>query len=75
MIRRFLCWLLGPPRRGQTTWVWCPVCHDELTRNGIVLSDDARGVFYRCAKCAGVSLWDFGAPAPLLRWHDAQVRP
>lgn len=55
-----------PPGDDQwcTSWWWCR-CGEELT-NVPVLYDDDRGCAYNCPKCGAFSLWDMGAPTPLL---------
>lgn len=53
---------------GQTTWTWCPGCGDDLVSQVDALVDVVGPhdfVWYRC-RCGQHSVWDFGAPAPIL---------
>jgi hypothetical protein len=54
----------------RTCWVRCPRCEADL--NGWeserhFVSDTDQGVCYVCDDCGTESLWDFDAPAPILR--------
>lgn len=53
--------------------VFCPKCKNELTENGKLISDDEKGVLYKCSKCGHYSLWDFDAPVPLLLYDSKDV--
>jgi hypothetical protein len=44
---------------------WCPECDDPLNDQAKCL-DGERFVEYWCGKCGHHSVWDFGAPTPLL---------
>lgn len=51
----------------QTTWVYCPVCENELTVDESPVREDKEGrVIYSCLQCGTESVWDFDAPVPLL---------
>lgn len=56
-------WFPKKPRK--TTWVWCPICHEDLTENNSFL-ENTKLVYYRCSNCHTKSSWDFDAPAPIL---------
>ena len=62
-LKRWLGWA------STATCVWCPSCGNELTTcpdTECVCSEQDANVAYVCAACTTGSLWDFGAPVPLL---------
>jgi hypothetical protein len=60
-------WLkkLFKPKLEHTCSVFCPGCHQDLTRSDAECFDCADGlVGYRCA-CGVQSFWDFDPPVPV----------
>jgi hypothetical protein len=59
----------------RSCWVWCPACRRDLNGdNESFVSDDERGVRYRCASCGLRTAFDFDLPAPVRipgEWKDA----
>lgn len=50
----------------QTCFVYCPGCRMELCASESFVSDDERGVAYKCTGCGTDSLWDFDSyPVPV----------
>jgi predicted RNA-binding Zn-ribbon protein involved in translation (DUF1610 family) len=64
MLARFCRWYLLRKYSGQTTFVFCPHCGNELCRNHLSMTDTDL-VRYKC-KCGKNSGWLFDAPAPIL---------
>ena len=64
-----LAWFrsLFSPGPRQTTFCYCPSCYRELCAGDSFVSDDDRGVQYRCERCGETSWWDFDTyPMPVL---------
>lgn len=53
----------------QRTFVWCPICHEDLCSNGS-FRFDKKCVMYECNNCGCRSAWDFDSIAPILLRHD-----
>jgi predicted RNA-binding Zn-ribbon protein involved in translation (DUF1610 family) len=49
----------------QTTFCYCPQCHNELISSNSFISDEAY-VTYKCVKCNKESKWYFDTPVPIL---------
>lgn len=48
------------------TKCFCPGCAIDLCSRAGALVEDAEFVKYACPECGSKSVWDFGAPAPIL---------
>lgn len=71
ILTRAARWLATSASPSRASWAYCPECRRDLNGDSFsFLSDDDRGVRYRCADCRLVSVWDFGAPAPVLLSTD-----
>lgn len=49
----------------QRTFVYCD-CGNELTHSNSFISDDKRGVHYKCINCGTESWWDFDNYGPVV---------
>jgi len=55
----------------QHTFCYCPICDYELVGSDSFVSDNRRGVTYKCLQCGCKSRWNFDmAPAPILIAHQ-----
>lgn len=58
----------------QTCFVYCH-CGAELCNSESFVSDDDRGVFYRCTVCGEETWWNFDCPAPFKMPGPMEIRP
>ena len=58
-------------KKQQNTHVYCPICNNELVKNGNLIRD-TDFVYYRCSKCGHKSKWDFDTPCPILIEEDGE---
>lgn len=53
-------------KKGQKTFIYCPMCNTEMISNGNFIEDREGIVEYECSKCGCVSFWDFSFLPPYL---------
>lgn len=49
----------------QRTFVWCPVCNQDLVSSNSI-SEDTDYVYYQCSNCNTKSKWNFDCICPIL---------